>query len=131
MNPLSLSSALTQQPAWQALQQNSPEITDLPKARLIPPSELANLQTMPSPFAQQAGAVEQGSFQNMLADFVSDVNQKSIHAGEQVRDFYSGKDISLHEAVIAGQEASVSFQLMVEVRNKLLEGYQELIRMQM
>ena len=36
----------------------------------------------------------------------------------------------LHQAMIAMEEASVSFQLMVEVRNKLLESYQELMRMQ-
>jgi flagellar hook-basal body complex protein FliE len=38
--------------------------------------------------------------------------------------------VPLHQAVLAAEEASVSFQLMVEVRNKLLESYQELMRMQ-
>jgi flagellar hook-basal body complex protein FliE len=38
--------------------------------------------------------------------------------------------VSLHQAMIAMEEASVSFQLMVEVRNRLLESYQELMRMQ-
>ena len=131
MNPLSVSSALTQQPAWQAMGQNNPLLKDLPKARLIPPAELASLQTAPAPYAKQAEAVEGGSFQKLLTDFVSDVNRKGLEAGEAVRDFYSGKDVSLHEAVVGVQEASVSFQMMVEVRNKLLEGYQELIRMQM
>jgi len=41
-----------------------------------------------------------------------------------------GEPIPLHQAVIAMEEASVSFQLMVEVRNKLLEAYQELMRLQ-
>ena len=36
----------------------------------------------------------------------------------------------LHQAMIAMEEANVSLQLMVEVRNKLLESYQELMRMQ-
>jgi flagellar hook-basal body complex protein FliE len=42
----------------------------------------------------------------------------------------AGEGVPLHQAVIAAEEASVSFQLMVEVRNKLLESYQELMRMQ-
>jgi flagellar hook-basal body complex protein FliE len=41
-----------------------------------------------------------------------------------------GETDQLHQSVIARQEASVSFALMVEVRNKLVESYQELIRMQ-
>ena len=47
-----------------------------------------------------------------------------------IRDRLAGKEIPLHQAMIAMQEAGVAFQLMVEVRNKLLEGYQELMRMQ-
>jgi flagellar hook-basal body complex protein FliE len=42
----------------------------------------------------------------------------------------SGENVPLHQAMIAMEEASVSFQLMVEVRNKLMESYQELMRMQ-
>jgi flagellar hook-basal body complex protein FliE len=42
----------------------------------------------------------------------------------------SGQTTSLHQAVISMEEANISFQLMVEVRNKLLESYQELMRMQ-
>ena len=42
----------------------------------------------------------------------------------------SGENVPLHQVMIATEEASVSFQLMVEVRNKLLEAYQELMRMQ-
>jgi len=41
-----------------------------------------------------------------------------------------GETDQLHQSVIARQEASVSFSLMVEVRNKLVESYQELMRMQ-
>jgi flagellar hook-basal body complex protein FliE len=47
-----------------------------------------------------------------------------------VRTLQSGDKASLHQAVIAMEEANVSFQIMVEVRNKLLEAYQELMRMQ-
>jgi flagellar hook-basal body complex protein FliE len=47
-----------------------------------------------------------------------------------VNGVLSGQNVSLHQTMIAMEEASISFQLMVEVRNKLLESYQELMRMQ-
>ena len=42
----------------------------------------------------------------------------------------TGETNNLHQAMIAMQEASVAFSLMVEMRNKLVEGYQEVMRMQ-
>jgi flagellar hook-basal body complex protein FliE len=61
---------------------------------------------------------------------VNDVSAKGAASSEAVNGLLSGKDVSLHQTMIAVEEASVSFQLMVEVRNKLLESYQELMRMQ-
>ena len=69
-------------------------------------------------------------FGNLLSDMVGEVNAKGAAASESVKGLLSGKDVSLHQTMIAMEEASVSFQLMVEVRNKLLESYQELMRMQ-
>jgi len=80
--------------------------------------------------AQATQAVQGVSFGDVLNQFVSEVNDKQIASGQAVNDLLSGKDIPLHQAMIAMQEAGVAFQLMVEVRNKLLEGYQELMRMQ-
>jgi flagellar hook-basal body complex protein FliE len=70
------------------------------------------------------------SFGNVLGKFVSDVNTKQNVAMEAVDGLQSGQGVPLHQAVIAMEEANVSFQLMVEVRNKLLDSYQELMRMQ-
>lgn len=70
------------------------------------------------------------SFSEMLGNMVQEVNGKQSAAAQAVNDLQSGQNVSLHQAMIALEEASVSFQLMVEVRNKLLESYQELMRMQ-
>ena len=56
---------------------------------------------------------------------------KQAAAGEAVSATLSGQNTSLHQTMIAMEEASISFQLMVEVRNKMLESYQELMRMQL
>lgn len=69
-------------------------------------------------------------FDNLLGHFVKEVNAKQMAAGDAVTGLLSGQNVPLHQAMISMEEASVSFQLMVEVRNKLLEGYQELMRMQ-
>ena len=71
------------------------------------------------------------SFENLLGNMVNEVSQKQAAASDAVTGLLSGQNVSLHQAMISMEEANVSFQLMVEVRNKLLESYQELMRMQM
>ncbi len=70
------------------------------------------------------------SFESTLGRMVAEVSGKAAAAGDATAALMSGDKVALHQAVIAGEEASLSFQLMVEVRNKLLESYQELMRMQ-
>jgi len=97
----------------------------------IPFSELEKISPsiLPLP-ANQVGAPAAASFDNLLKTFVSDVNDKQASARDTVHGLLSGQNVSLHQAVIGMEEAAVSFQLMVEVRNKLLDSYQELMRMQ-
>lgn len=80
--------------------------------------------------APTAASAPTGDFSGMLTQMVREVQAKQAAASDAVTGVLSGQGVPLHEAVIAGEEASVSFQLMVEVRNKLLESYQELMRMQ-
>jgi flagellar hook-basal body complex protein FliE len=98
----------------------------------ISPQELQQLNSDVA--AQPAGGAQSaqtgGSFQNLLGDFVGDVNSKQTAADDAVAGLMSGKNVSLHQAMISMEEASVSFSMMVEVRNKLLDSYQELMRMQ-
>ena len=70
------------------------------------------------------------AFSEMVGKLVSDVSVKQAQAGQAWQGVLSGQGVPLHQAVIASEEAAVSFQLMVEVRNKLLESFQELMRMQ-
>jgi flagellar hook-basal body complex protein FliE len=71
-----------------------------------------------------------GSFESTLNQFVEGVSRKQAVGNDAISGLLSGQNGSLHQTMIAMEEASVSFQLMVEVRNKLLESYQELMRMQ-
>jgi flagellar hook-basal body complex protein FliE len=70
------------------------------------------------------------SFGQLLDGLVSTVSGKQAEATELTKRVLLGENDQLHQSVIAMQEASVAFTLMVEVRNKLVESYQELMRMQ-
>ncbi|HWA26047.1 MAG TPA: flagellar hook-basal body complex protein FliE [Lacunisphaera sp.] len=71
-----------------------------------------------------------GNFGTMLDGLVSTVSGKQAEASELTKRVLLGENDQLHQSVVAMQEASVAFTLMVEVRNKLVESYQELMRMQ-
>lgn len=75
-------------------------------------------------------AAPTGNFDSMLSGLVGSVSNKQAEANEITQRVLLGDSDQLHQSVIAMQEASVSFSLMVEVRNKLVESYQELMRMQ-
>src|ERR1035441_6593035 len=60
------------------------------------------------------------SFSNVLGGFIQEVSDKQTAASDAAAGLLGGKNVSLHQTMIAMEEASVSFQLMVEVRNRLL-----------
>lgn len=94
------------------------------------PISLSELKTLNPGTDSTSAAKPAGSFQNLLGNLVGEVAEKQAVANDTISDLMSGKNVSLHQAMISMEEASVSFQLMVEVRNKLLDSYQELMRMQ-
>lgn len=101
-----------------------PEATRSPAMRIEMPEELGESVSPSS--VQPAG----GSFASMLGQMVSDVNAQQTASTQAVSALQSGQNVPLHQAVIAMEEANVSFQLMVEVRNRLMDAYQEVMRMQ-
>jgi flagellar hook-basal body complex protein FliE len=113
----------------------------LPAYGMVPRPEILRPDTLPVPGVDPTlvpgqtpgvGSTQPvgDSFGTLLGRMVEEVNAKQNAATDAVHSLQSGGNVSLHQAVIAMEEASVSFQLMVEVRNKLLEAYQEIMRMQ-
>ncbi len=70
------------------------------------------------------------SFGKMLKDSVEEVNQMQSEADRSIEQLIAGESKNLHETMIAMEKASISFQLMMEVRNKIIEAYQDVMRMQ-
>ena len=109
---------------------NPPVLDQAPKIGMDELKKLGNVST-PQVQAFQPQSVQPGrAFSDFLGEMVRDVNAKQATAANTVSGVLSGESVPLHQAMLAVEEASVSFQLMVEVRNKLLESYQELMRMQ-
>lgn len=69
-------------------------------------------------------------FGQTISDFITAVNEDQVQAAQEASDVIQGKSENLHQAMATMEEASLSFQLMIEVRNKLLDSYQTLQRMQ-
>ena len=70
------------------------------------------------------------SFKETVSNFVNEVNDLQIKAGESVENFATGKVENVHEVMIAMSKAEISFKFMMETRNKLIDAYKEIIRMQ-
>lgn len=71
------------------------------------------------------------SFGDTLRMAMRDVNSLHNQAGTAIEKMVAGEDVDLHEVMIAVEKAKTSFDLLMEVRNKTLEAYRELMRMQM
>ncbi len=76
----------------------------------------------------QAGHSEGPSFTETLGNAVSEVNELQQNASERVEEFVRGEDVPLHEVVLAQEEAEIAFRLMLEVRDRLVRAYQEVLR---
>ena len=80
------------------------------------------------------GGVESGakgaSFGDVLKQSLAEVNHLQEKSDAAITALASGEKASLHDTMIAMEQADVSFRLMMQVRNKIVEAYQEIMRMQ-
>ena len=85
----------------------------------------------PSPAAKEprnAAPVE--DFSKFLGDMVGKVNDMQVTADKSIQSLAVGESKGLHEVMLAVEKASISFQFLSQVRNKAVEAYQEVMRMQ-
>lgn len=80
--------------------------------------------------ARKGDEAKPGKFQELLAKALTDVDQLQKASGEQIEQVLSGEIKDVHSAMIAMQKAGLSFQMVMQVRNKLVEAYHEIMRMQ-
>ncbi|MBH0198309.1 MAG: flagellar hook-basal body complex protein FliE [Nitrospira sp.] len=73
---------------------------------------------------------ESGGFMDSLKAAIGKVNDAQLQGGQAVDALLTGQSQDIHRTMVALQQASVSFQLMMQVRNKLVTAYEEIQRMQ-
>ena len=91
----------------------------------LPP--IADPTSVPIPAADRQSG---GEFQGVLKDAIASINDIQQGANQAVQALATGQSQNIHQAMIALQEADISFQLMMQIRNKLVTAYEEIQRMQ-
>lgn len=95
--------------------------------RLIEPGNVGESRT----FRPEQTPVQGPSFRDTVVSAIVDLQQTKAASDESVRSVLMGQTDNIPSALISMEEASLKFQLMVEVRNRLIDTYQEISRMQL
>ena len=82
------------------------------------------------PKTGQVNSGKANGFSEALHNAVNDVERLQQNADKAIQKVQTGQASNLHEAMIALEKADISFRTMLQVRNKLIEAYQEIMRMQ-
>lgn len=69
-------------------------------------------------------------FGDFIKEAINQVNSSQVQAEQMAKEYAVGNDVQLHQVIIATEKASLALQLTMQVRNKAIEAYQEIMRMQ-
>ena len=84
----------------------------------------SSIQTSPTtPYEAQQ------SFASVLKESIEKVNESQVASDTLTTKLANGEDVELHDVMIASQKASITLSAALEVRNKVVEAYQEVMRM--
>lgn len=86
-------------------------------------TQATDVQKKTTPFEAQQ------SFGSFLKKAINNVNHQQIESDVMTQKLVLGENVELHDVMIAAQKASISLNATMEVRNKVVEAYQEIIRM--
>ena len=94
---------------------------------------ISSIRPITLPQVPQVGTsnAQPGGFQAVLEGLVSGVEQSQNQAQQVVNNFLNGGNEELHSVALATQRASLEFELFMQVRNKVVSAYQEVMRMQL
>jgi flagellar hook-basal body complex protein FliE len=96
-------------------------------------SVIKGIEGIPEPFGGspvKKTASGGPGFGDLLKNAVESVNAMQHEAGRLEDAVAKGENVNIHQAVIAGEKAGLSFRLLMQVRNKMVDAYQEVMRMQ-
>lgn len=85
----------------------------------------------PASVVQSGNSSGGGGFEDVLSAAIQTVESSGSQADAAVEQFLSGEGGELHTAILATERASLTFDLFMQARNKVVSAYQEIMRMQM
>ncbi|ERP31690.1 flagellar hook-basal body complex protein FliE [Chitinivibrio alkaliphilus] len=91
----------------------------------------SGLPVHPKGTGQLRGTGEGPRFKDTLNRFVSDVNSMQNEADDSIQRLVSGKTSDVHTVMNTVEEAKIAFNMMMEIRGKVLDAYNELMRMRL
>ena len=112
--------AATQGPAGQSLRQ----------LELGIPRTLEGGQPGAVESAHTATGPPETGFLDLVKGFVTDVNAHQLRAGRAIDGFAAGEITDVHQVMVAVQEAGLALDLLIEIRNRTQEAFQEIMRIQ-
>ena len=98
---------------------------------MLPVSLTINAPSVSSVPAIPAAESKPGVFQDLLTASINQVEGASTQASNAVQQFLSGETSDLHKVAMATQRAELSSELFLQVRNKIISAYQEVMKLQM
>jgi flagellar hook-basal body complex protein FliE len=94
-------------------------------------SSIRDIAAAIAPVKPGTGAAGQpGLFQSIFEQSVASVHSNQMAAQQSVDRFLSGEGEELHQVALAAQKAELSFEMFMQVRNKVVQAYQDVMRMQ-
>lgn len=99
-----------------------------------PISSIGSAATSGLPAAQNAsvgGAGHKLPFADLVKGLLQDTNMQQGQVEESVKQMVTGETDSIHDVVLTAAQADLAFRLVMEVRDRLISSYQEIMRMQM
>ena len=96
---------------------------------------IQQIETAPAEQIQTASAAPRtdsgGNFGDVLAGAINQVESSRSAANQSLEQFLSGDGQDLHTTILASQRADLEFQMFMQVRNKVVSAYEEIMKMQM
>ncbi|MGE8204086.1 flagellar hook-basal body complex protein FliE [Heyndrickxia sp. NPDC080065] len=93
-------------------------------SNILRPLDQKNNQINSTPYQSQV------SFSDFLKKSIDDVNQSQLESDILTEKMAKGENVDLHQVMITAQKANITLQAALEIRNKVVEAYQETMRMQ-
>ena len=79
--------------------------------------------------SKQGLSSNSSSFGEMLTNSINQVNRLQVAADSNINNFVTGKQPDIHRTMIAMEKASISFELLMQIRNKVISAYDKIMRM--